>query len=568
MKNTNLSNVAQFDPGEITGKIVGLRFESVRLPGRNDVQCDDKLQAALSTLAYLLSARASVAILSHVDAIGRESKLQQHHDFGRYLSELIDRPIRILEDCRGPDVADAVARLRGGELLMLGNLALEPGEAVNDLEFSRFLSGLCDLYCNEAFGLAHEARASTVGTAMLARRSATGLGFDGTLRSLSRILDAPARPLMAIFGGALSSSRLLLISEVAAHADVVLVGGALCVPFLAAEGRSIGAARVTDNEVDIAARIWSHMRESRRMLLLPEDYMLADAWEIERLRMEAKALSKAGIRRRKIAVRAGVRIEGSEMPADIGVRTQLIWSEHFAAAHTVFWHGPLGMCEFESFRTGTLALAEQLTAGRPPASHQSIVCGEHLAHLLRRSHLDLSRIRLLSAAGTPILYHAAGRPLRAVEALRRSAAIHQKRLAVVLGLTGSEDDIAIAHFAATWFSDKAAFHCVYVEGGPGHHVYPDPCVSSEDRLAERLRAERIFARAHEALAAHGITPVSEALLSGNPSGKLLGSAQDLAADVIVIRAADAPAGMTANTPCPVIFLPDRIGLHRGAQAMR
>lgn len=136
MRNTNLSNVAQFNPGESTRRIVGLRIESVWPARRNDLQSNDKLKTVLSTLDYLLSDRASMAILSHV-----EVKIEQPHDFGHRLSELIVRRVRIPEEYRGLDFADAIAGLKRGEPPMIGNLVLE--EAVNELEFSRFLSGVC-----------------------------------------------------------------------------------------------------------------------------------------------------------------------------------------------------------------------------------------------------------------------------------------------------------------------------------------------------------------------------------------------------------------------------------------
>ena len=235
---SDISNVAEFDRGELNGKIVLLRIEDPRPAARS--------RSALSTLEYLLSAKASIAILSHVDATGRDSKIEENHKLADWLSQILHMPIPVLDDCRGP-IADAVATLKAGEALLLGNLALEAAEATNALEFSRFLAGLCDIYCNEAFGISHEVRASTVGAAMLARQSVAGLCFDSTLRTLSEILDAPARPFLAIFGGIRSTSKLLLMSEIASRADVVLLGGEMCLPFLAAEGRSVGGARISDN---------------------------------------------------------------------------------------------------------------------------------------------------------------------------------------------------------------------------------------------------------------------------------------------------------------------------------
>ncbi len=544
---SDISNVAEFDGGQLNGKIVLLRIEDLR-PAAMSL-------SSLSTLEYLLSAKASIAILSYVDATGRDSQIEENHKFADWLSQIIHIPIAVLDDCRGR-VADAVAALKAGEALLLGNLALEAAEPTNMLEFSRLLAGLCDIYCNEAFGISHEVRASTFGVAMLARQSVAGLCFESTLRSLSEILDAPARPFLAIFGGILTTSKLLLMSEIASRADVVLLGGEMCLPFLAAEGRSIGGARTSDNEIAFAARVCAQMRESKRTLLLPEDFVVAQATHIERLRGEARASSEYAVPVRHISTRETVRIEESEMPADIGIRTQLIWSEHFASARTILWHGPLGITEFEPFSKGTIGVAEQLINRTAPPLHRAIVCGQRLVNTLQAPRLDFSRVRLLAPVGMPILYYAAGRPLPAVEALRRAPA-EQKRPALVLQLTGTEDDVAIAHFAANWLPEKAAIHCVFVKPGPDERAYPDLYIDvpADEHLAAMLDVERVFARAHGALASRGITPVSEAVLHGSISERLIETAQELGADAIVMRAEDVRLGMTADAPCPLIFLP-------------
>ena len=153
MTNSNLSNVTQFDPRETIEQMVGLSIESVRPASRNDVQRNDEIKPALWTINYSLSPRATRG----------ESKIERHYHFGHDLSQLIDR---ILEERRDPEI-------------------------------SRFLSGLCDPYCNEAFELAHEVRASTMGTALLARQSIAGLRFDGSLRALLSMLDAPALRILA-----------------------------------------------------------------------------------------------------------------------------------------------------------------------------------------------------------------------------------------------------------------------------------------------------------------------------------------------------------------------------------
>jgi phosphoglycerate kinase len=560
-----LTSVGRLSAEELAGRIVLLRIDGAVEAGAPEVLWDDTLERCMPTLDLLTAARARVALLCHADAGDSGCSLSEaQRALGRRLAFLLRRRVEAVDDCRGTDAAKAVTGLREGDVLLLGNLAREPAEEENQPEFAGFLADLCDLYCNEAFGLAHQVRASTVGVAGKACQSVAGLEFDWTASMLAGAFDRPLRPFVAVFGGSLSTGRLLLLESIATRADAVLVGGELCVPFLKAQGRPAGAVAVPDEAVEIAAHILDDFRESKQELLLPQDFILVEAGDLKCASSEKHRFSDAGTRGGSVASWAGSQIASCQIAGDIGLSTRWAWSEKLGPARTMLWHGPLGVCELPPLCAGTLFFAEQVASRTWPSMHRTVVCGESLVRALRGSRLSGARIQQLSPAGTAILHYAARRPLPALEALCQPRAHgHRRRPSVVVALAGADEDAALARFAATWFADGARIHCVYAEPGPDEDRYPDLYVAmtEAERLAERLRAERIFARADAALASQGTAASTQALIHGNPSVKLIQRARDLAADVIVMGGGAAARRrysrdkVIAGAPCHVLVVP-------------
>jgi phosphoglycerate kinase len=358
----------------------------------------------------LASARARTVLLSHVDDMGSPSDERQTQQVVcRQLAFLSGRPIRLIDQRSEMAIREAVIGLREGEGLMVGYLASEPAEKENLPDFARFLAGLCDIYCLEAFSEAHEVFASTVSAPTIARTSVAGLEFQRMFETLSSVLDDPARPMLAILGGGLSLDKLLLVERIVDRADVVLIGGELALAFQRAEGMPIGSASVANVAAETAGRILKLARDSKTKVLMPQDYATTKANSIGEVISEVLLNQDADS------------LNPDHQVVDIGNDTRHIWSEQLPPSRTILWHAPIGICEFAPYSAGTLFLAEEIALRTSPALHRAIICGESLTGFLLRSGFPPGRVNCFSPAGTSILHYAAGYPLPAIEALKRSA---------------------------------------------------------------------------------------------------------------------------------------------------
>jgi phosphoglycerate kinase len=555
-----LPTLRQMDAEELTGKTVVLRIDGSLPAYAAPKLWDERLKAALPSLDLLISAKARVVLLSHIEVPdGESSGVEAQRATCQRMGFLLGSPIGVVDGARGANVAEAVAGLGAGEALMLGNLALEPAEEDNEPEFARYLADLCDVYCNEAFPLAHQVRASTVGAVRRARQAVAGLEFKRELEIAAASLDNPRRPFLAVFGGSLSIDRLLLLEAIAARADVVLVGGEVCLAFLKAEGLPTGATPVPEEAAEVAARVLCEVRNSGRVLLLPEDFVIAAAREVRRPgNLDPSVWPGGG------PFHLSDEIGTTEIAGDIGIDTLRRWSEQLGSARTVLWHGPLGLCEFPGFAGGTLFFGGQVAERTWPSVHRTVVCGESLTGVLAWSGFPRERIHLLSPAGTPILHCAARRPLPALEALAQSVSRVRRKHSIVVALVGLDEDTSLVSFAGSLFAETASIHFVYVVAGPDEDEYPDifQAMTKEERMAEAIRATRVFGRAEAALASLGIEPATRELVHGDPSDRLNRRARDVGADVIVmgssaaVRQRYSQAKVLAGAPCQVLVLPN------------
>jgi nucleotide-binding universal stress UspA family protein len=264
------------------------------------------------------------------------------------------------------------------------------------------------------------------------------------------------------------------------------------------------------------------------------------------------------------------------LPVDVGPGTRAAWGERIASSRTLLWHGPLGISEVPAFAVGTVSFAAQVTSRTWPLLHRSIVCGDRLVQAIRKCDLPFERIHLLSSAGQSILHYAAERPLPALEALKRPHLPKQKHPVVVLALTGAEDDVPLARFAAAWLPDTATIHSVYVESGLDEDRYPDIYRgrTKAERLAEQIRAEEVFARGDAALAGNGMTSSTHVFVHGPPPEKLVQRARKLEADLILLGKADAPRKRYPTekvidaAPCDVVIFAEGLAAIKPASATR
>ena len=286
--------------------------------------------------------------------------------------------------------------LAPGEVMMLENVRFEPGETENDPELAAALAELADVYVDDAFGAAHRAHASTEGAAHQLPATAAGLLLEREVTTLTALLEDPVRPLVAVLGGAKVSDKIQVIERFRQVADTILIGGAMCFPFLCAQGHTVGASLCGAEDVELARKALDSWSGSRAQLMLPVDLVLAE-------RLDDSATPQD---------LDGVDVPDGQMGLDIGPRTAAAYGEVIGQAGTVFWNGPMGAFEYEAFAAGTRAVAEA-TASAPGTT--VIGGGDSVAAVHRFGLAD--RITHISTGGGASLELIEGKRLPGVEVL-------------------------------------------------------------------------------------------------------------------------------------------------------
>jgi phosphoglycerate kinase len=384
------------DLGELDGKRVLVRVD-FNVPLRDgEITDDTRIRAAIPTIEWLREQGARVVAVSHLGRPkDREPELSMRPAANR-LAELTGADVTLAPSVVGDDVRAFAENLAAGDVLMLENVRYEPGETKNDPELAQALASLADVYVNDAFGAAHRAHASTEGVAHLVRDRAAGLLLEREVSTLEGVLKDPERPLVAVLGGAKVSDKIAVIERFSDVADTILIGGAMCFPFFAAQGHTIGASLCAAADVELARRLLAEGAGSRAALQLPTDLVLAESFSAE---ARPQPLD-------------GVDVPEGLMGLDVGPRTAQAYAGVIAQAGTVFWNGPMGAFELEPFAAGTRALA-QAVADAPGTT--VVGGGDSAAALVQFGLAD--RVTHLSTGGGATLELIEGKALPGVEAL-------------------------------------------------------------------------------------------------------------------------------------------------------
>jgi phosphoglycerate kinase len=390
------------DQLDVAGRRVLVRVD-FNVPMRTDesgawaVADDTRIVQALPTIEELRARGARLVLVSH---LGRpEGRPEADLSLGpvvERLRELTGAHVTLAPEVVGPRVRALAEGLFDGEILVLENVRFVPGETANDPQFARALAELADVYVNDAFGAAHRAHASTAGVAELLP-CAAGRLLEREVSTLKGILEHPERPLVAVIGGSKVADKIAVIDRFLAIADAVAIGGAMCFPFLAAQGHAVGDSLCDAEDVEHARALLTQAAlPNRARLELPVDLVLGD-------RLAADAAHR---------VLDELDVPDGWMGLDIGPATGERYAHEVESAGTVFWNGPMGAFELEPFATGTRRVAQAVAS----AKGVTVVGGGDSAAALVHFGLEGS-VDHLSTGGGATLELVEGRALPGVQAL-------------------------------------------------------------------------------------------------------------------------------------------------------
>ena len=360
--------------------------------GDMEITSDKRIKASLATIQYALEHGAGVILASHLGRPkGKPNADMSLKPCAARLAELLGKPVKMAPDCVGPEVE--ALKPAPGEVLLLENLRFHPEEEKNDPEFAKKLAALCDVYVNDAFGSAHRAHASTEGMIRFVPQAAAGLLMDKELKYLGMATTNPARPCVAILGGAKVSDKIEVIENLGKIVDRLLIGGAMAYTFLKAQGLPTGKSLVEEDKVELARKLLADLGGK---LMLPVDHVVVS--EIA-----------AGAANEVVD-----RIPEGKIAVDIGPQTIANFAQVIAGAKTVIWNGPMGIFEKPPFDKGTVALAKAVAG----SGATSVVGGGDSEKAIKAAGVS-DKISHVSTGGGASLEFLAGIKLPGVAALER-----------------------------------------------------------------------------------------------------------------------------------------------------
>ena len=339
------------DMKDLKGKRVIVRVD-FNVPQKGGVISDDnRIVAALPTIKELLAKQARVILMSHLgkvkhkeapEVVEEQKKKNNLECAAVRLGELLGQPVKFVNATRGQELADAVAGLKDGEVLLMQNTRYEKGEEKNDPELSKEWAALGDAFVMDAFGSAHRAHASTYGIPEIlkaeGKQVAIGYLVEKEVVSLDRVVNVPkeGHPYIAILGGFKVSDKIKVIDSLLKKCDKVIIGGAMAYTFAVALGKKVGNSPFEPDQLEYAKRMYDTGK-----ILLPVDAVVADSFDDPK----------------------DIRIVEGDIPEgfqgmDIGPKTRELYMAEIAKAKTVFWNGPMGVFERDEFTAGTVAVCK------------------------------------------------------------------------------------------------------------------------------------------------------------------------------------------------------------------
>jgi phosphoglycerate kinase len=338
--------VANLSEADLAGKRVLVRVDfNVPLDDSGNITDDTRIRAALPTIEELLKKGAKVILCSHMGRPkGKVVDSMRLTPAAKRLSELLGQDVVMCDDCVGPSVSEAIAKLASGQVAMLENLRFHGEEEKNEPEFARQLAANADLYVNDAFGTAHRAHASTEGVTHYLSPCVAGYLIEKELNFLQEAVENPQRPLAAIIGGSKVSSKIGVIETLLEKCDKLLIGGGMIFTFYKARGLSVGKSLVEEDKLELAKNLAAKAQEKGVEFLLPTDVVVADDFKPD---ANSQTVSIDNI-------------PDGWMGLDIGPDSIKVFKDALLDCKSVIWNGPMGVFEFDKFAAGTDAIANCL----------------------------------------------------------------------------------------------------------------------------------------------------------------------------------------------------------------
>jgi phosphoglycerate kinase len=386
---------------DLKGKRVFIRVDFNVPLKEGKVSDDTRIRETLPTLRLAMQKGGRLVLASHLGRPkGGPDPKYSLAPVATKLAEMLGTPVVFAADCVGDDAEAKSKALGDGGVLLLENVRFHPEEEKNGEAFSKQLSQLCDgLFVCDAFGSAHRAHSSVVGITKFVKQAAAGLLMEKELAYIGKAISNPARPFVAIIGGAKVSDKIEVVENLMKIADVMLIGGGMAYTFEKAQGLQIGKSLVEDDKVELAKRLIADAKAKNFKLLLPTDHVVAP---------EFKADAPATI----CDVTA---TPADQMGLDIGPKTIAAYSAEVANAKTIVWNGPMGVFEMPAFSKGTLEIARAVAAATD-AGAISIIGGGDSVAAVHQSGVS-KRVSHISTGGGASLEFLGGTKLPGVEAL-------------------------------------------------------------------------------------------------------------------------------------------------------